>query len=88
MQQPGALVSGIRERAARVTEQLVLDQRVRHRGAIDRDERVCGAPAHSVDGVGRELLARSCLAFDQDGGFVSRDRAQPVDGAQERWRAA
>jgi hypothetical protein len=40
-----------------VAEQLVLEDLLRERGAVEREERPLGAVALAVDGVGDELLA-------------------------------
>ena len=54
-----------RERAARVAEQLVLEERVGERGAVERDERLLGARTARVQRARDELLPRAGLAGDQ-----------------------
>ncbi len=73
----GAVARRVRagEGAARVTEQLALDERRRHCRAVEHDERPLGARAARVDGLGADLLAGAGLAVDQDGA-VRRGRAR------------
>ena len=55
------------ERAALVTEQLALEQRLGERRAVQLDERAVRARRPLVDRVGDELLAGAALAGDQHG---------------------
>ena len=76
-----AAARGLRagEGAALVAEQLGLEQVLRDRRGVDRDERAAGARAVLVQGVGDQLLAGARFAGDQH-----RDDAlaQPADGAE------
>src|SRR5204863_711263 len=56
-EQTRALRLRVGERAAGVSEELALEQRVRNGGAVDRDERPVLPPALAVDRPGDELLA-------------------------------
>ena len=60
------LADGAGERAALVAEELGLQQRLRQRAAVDRDE-LAAAAGVVVDGARDELLARARLAGDQHG---------------------
>ncbi len=57
---------GSRERAAHVAEQLALEQSLRNRGAVDREEGLVHATAVVMQCARHHLLARSALARDQD----------------------
>jgi hypothetical protein len=84
----GAGLIGARERAARVAEQLVFQERVGERAAVDRDERERRAPAEVVDRVGDQLLAGAGLARDQHGGVAGGGGRQDGDRVPERSGAA
>src|SRR5258705_8287001 len=56
LEAPLACANRARERAARVSEQLALDERRRQRGAIDDDERVRAAGAPIVNRPGEQLF--------------------------------
>jgi hypothetical protein len=56
---------GAGERAALVTEQLGLEQRVGKGGAVHRDEHLGGSAALRVDRAGDQLLPRPRLSLDQ-----------------------
>ena len=68
---PGRAPRGAGEGAARVAEELVLEQRLGQRGAVQRDERTVGARAAGVHRARRELLAGAGLPGDED---RARDR--------------
>ena len=61
-----AAVDGARERALLVAEQDALDQVLRDRAAVDRDERLSGALALALNGARDQLLADAALAFDRE----------------------
>src|SRR5690606_23138635 len=61
----GRLAHGARERALLEAEQLRLEQRLRDRGAVDRNERLLRARAQVVDRAREELLAGAALAEQQ-----------------------
>ena len=60
------------EAAAAVAEQLALDHVFGNGGAVDLDERLLGAGAQGVDGVGDQLLARAALAENQHAAVGAR----------------
>src|SRR5262249_36933740 len=74
------------ERASLVTEQLVFEQRVRQRAAVDGNERKWRPVAHVMDGAGHELLARSRLTTHENGSVASGDRRKLRDRVQKRRR--
>src|SRR4030095_640022 len=53
--------------AGRMAEQLVLDQVIGKRAAVDGDERHRSTTAQMVDGAGDKLLARAARAWQQRG---------------------
>src|SRR5690606_11474970 len=55
-----------RERAARVTEELAFEERVRDAGAVDGDERSAPAVGRVVHGAREDTLAGAALARQQD----------------------
>ena len=65
------------EGAATVPEELAVEQGVRDRPAVERDEGPLGAGAAPMDAAGDELLTGAALAADEDGGRVLR---HGVDG--------
>src|SRR5690606_31742566 len=65
-----------RERAALVAEQLALDQVLRQRRAVQRDEGLLGLRAQRVQVPRDQLLARAALAQDQ---HRAGNRRQPAD---------
>ena len=83
-EQPGARPLGVGERAADVTEQLALEQRRRHRRAVDRDERLVAARRQVVKRAGDQLLAGAGLAGDQHGGVAVGDPADHLDRLADR----
>ena len=79
------------ERAALMTEQLALEERVRDRAAIDDDEWLLAACRQAVDQPGHQLLAGSALALNQHGGIgrrhtlhASEQRAHAGAGRHQR----
>ena len=74
-----------RERAALVTEDFVLEQRLGNGGAVDGDERVLASPAEMMDGLGDELLARARFAVHEHRrGRRRRLLDDAIDRAQRR----
>ena len=71
-----------------MAEELALEQRLGHRGAIDRDEGPPHALAALVDGARDELLAGAGLAGDEDRHVGVRDARDEVVDARHRARAA
>jgi hypothetical protein len=65
LERPGARRHRARERAARMPEQLALDDRARQRRAVDDHERPRRARRRVVDRARGQLLARAGLAQDQ-----------------------
>jgi hypothetical protein len=55
-----------REGPTLVAEKLALEQGVRDRGAVDRDEWPLPPRGEHVDGAGEELLARSALSLEKN----------------------
>jgi hypothetical protein len=79
-EQAQAIGAGVGERAALVAEQLALDQRLGHRGQVDRDERRLGPRRVVVDRARDQLLAGAALAGDQH----RRGRAgDPADQSED-----
>jgi hypothetical protein len=62
------------ERAALVTEERGLEERARHGGKVEDDERSGRARALLVERLGEDLLAGARLSFDHDGNV---DRGEP-----------
>jgi len=60
------------ERPLLVTEQLALEQRLRDRGAVHRDERLGAAQRQIVDRARHQLLAGARFPFHQHGGAHGR----------------
>jgi hypothetical protein len=79
--QPGPVLAGAGEGAALVTEELALDQRVRNRPAVDRDQ-LAGPLGQRVDGAGEELLAGPGLAQEDDRQERARDPLQLTQRAR------
>ncbi len=71
------------ERAAGGAEQLGLEERLRHRGAVDGNEGTAAASAILVDGLRDELLAGAALALDEDGQVRLDDAIQQVEDPLE-----
>ncbi len=97
VEEDGALVRGLEEagfRASRVgegaplvAEQLRLEQRLRDRRAVQRDERARRARAGPVEHARHEPLAASGFPFEQDRGRSApgeRAREQTTDGVPDR----
>ena len=55
-----------------MAEQLAFDEAFRQRGAVDGHEGLVFPLAGIVDALGKDLLARSRLAADQDGAVIGR----------------
>ena len=70
---PFLLRVGAGERAAHVAEQLGLEQRLRQRAAVERDERLLAPQRVEVDRPRDELLAGARLARHQDRAVGARD---------------
>ena len=83
-EQAGARPLRVGERAADVTEQLALEERRRHRGAVDRDERLLAARRQVVERARDELLAGAALAGDQHGRVAVGDAADQLDRLADR----
>ena len=75
---PGLSRSAPVKRAARVPEELALEQRVRERGAVHRDEGCAPARAALVDRAREHLLAASRLAREQHRRVRRSRRARPA----------
>src|SRR5262249_42329672 len=58
-----------------VTEQLALEEGVRNRRAVDRQERLVCALGMLINSAGHEFLAGAGLAENEDGGVGARDPA-------------
>jgi hypothetical protein len=65
LEETALVLHGSRERALAVSEELALEERLRQRGAVHRDERVVRPRACRVDSARDELLAGARLALDQ-----------------------
>ncbi len=78
LEQAALGADGAGERAARVAEQLGLEQRLGQRRAVDRHERRVGARRVGVDGARDQLLAGARLARRPAPSPSSRPRAPPA----------
>ena len=65
LEDPARVGNRAGERAPHMAEELGLEQRLRHRAAVDRDERTFAAAAVRVDRASHELLARAALTENQ-----------------------
>ena len=90
LEEPDTVAVGAGEGAATMAEELALEQRLRHGGAVDGEERPAPARAHGVDGARHQLLAGPRLALDQDGdgragglGHQAEDRLHGRTGAHD-----
>src|SRR5256886_9791691 len=72
------------ERALLMPEQLALEQVLRNRRAVDRDERSGRLGAVQVDGAGYDLLPRPRLALDEDGRVAPSDPRHELVDLQHR----
>ena len=63
-----------------MTEQLALEERCRHRRAVDRDKRLLATRREVVQRAGDELLTGTGLAGDQDRRIAIGDAADMLDG--------
>src|SRR5206468_1021893 len=61
-----------------------LQQRLRDRGAVDRDESVLGALARGVQGAGEKLLAGAGFSDQQDRDIARGDALRRPDVARHR----
>jgi hypothetical protein len=69
------------ERPPFVAEEFALDQIVRDRGAVDRDERFARAGAGLMDRAGEDFLARSRFAVDKYSYFRWCNQADLIEDA-------
>jgi hypothetical protein len=67
-----------------MAEQLVLDERVRDRRAIDRDERAPRTRREPMDRARDDLFAGATLALNQHGGVRWRDLLHDADDFVDR----
>ena len=81
-------IRGTGERAALVTEQLALEERLGERGAVQLDEWTLRAGRSLVQRVRDQLLAGATLAGDQHGRSARRDLIDDLEDALHRWRDA
>ena len=79
LEYPGLRFDRSRKRAADVSEELALEQRVDDGRAVDRDERFVAPRPRLVEGTGGELLTGPGLAADQHDLGVGR---QPLNEAE------
>ena len=79
-----SVVLGVGECAAGMAEELTLEQRRRHRGAVDGDERAVLSSAGRVDAAGDELLSRPRLAVHEDARITSGDPGDRLVHATHR----
>jgi hypothetical protein len=70
--------------AARVTEELTLEQVRRHRGAVERDERTRTARARRMQRTRDELFARARLAVNQRRSLTRADAQDQIAHALHR----
>ena len=85
LEHAAALRDGAGERAALVAEEGRLQQRRRHRRAVEDHERARRAGARLVQRLREHLLARPCLALDDDRNAALREaRAQRIESAHLR----
>src|SRR6185295_3315957 len=81
LERPPPQAIGAGERAALMAEELALDQLLRQRRAVDRDQRRFRAVTAAMQFARDQFLARPALAHDQD---TARNRRNPRDGVPER----
>ena len=85
LEETGARADCARERAARVTEELALDELLRDRRAVHGDHRLAGASRAVVDRARDELLARAALAEHENRRVRGRDALDAsIDVAHRR----
>jgi hypothetical protein len=65
-EEPLARQASVGEGSSRVAKELALEERLRHGGAVDRDERAVGASAPRVNGTSHQLLPGPTLTGHQD----------------------
>src|SRR5262249_24104612 len=76
---------GARERAAHVTEERALEERLRNRGAALADERRSHARSERVDRASDELLAGAALAGDQHRHAAACDASDELEHTAHRF---
>jgi hypothetical protein len=81
-------VLGIGERAPQVTEQLALEQRCRHRRAVDRDERLVATRRQMMDRACDQLLAGARFSSDEHGRVAVGHTPHELDRLADRRAAA
>ena len=88
LEDAGAVALGAGERAPHVAEEVGQQQALRHRGAVDGDERRAATAAAAVDLARRELLASAALAEDQHRQVRRRQTGEPLQGRGQGWALA
>ena len=73
LKQPRMSANSPGERAALVAEQLALEQTLRDRTTVHRNERLGCSARPCMECACKDLLSRSGLSIDEDGGRVRRD---------------
>ena len=76
---PGLRALARREGTLFVTKQLRLEQRLRDRRTVDRDERAIGAWAQRVQRSRKQFLPRSALALEEHGHVGRGGAMQAID---------
>src|SRR5262249_36468679 len=84
LEQPGVWLGRAGERSRFVTEELALEEGIRERSAVLRQERSLAAGRKRVDRARHDLLARSRLARDQDGRIRWRHLPYELEDASHR----
>src|SRR5439155_1569060 len=79
LEQPAPRLAGAREGALLEAEQLRLEQLLRDRRAVHRDERLVPSRAREVERAREELLADARLAVDQHGRIEPGDRIEQLE---------
>ena len=82
--QPLLVAMRIRKRATRMAEHLALEQLLRQRRAVDRDERQVAATAEMVDCSRTQFLASPGLAGDENGSMAARHGGNLLYRVKER----
>src|SRR5579862_6416421 len=86
LEAPDPLRDRAREGAALVAEELALEEARRDGGAVELHERPLAASAELVNGARDQLLPRSGLAVDDDGGVGGRHGLDLVQDLLQRRR--
>src|SRR5262249_44757647 len=81
LEEPALRVLRSRERSLGEAEELALDELVRERAQVDRDERLGGARARAVDRAGDDFLAGAALAGEEERRHGGRDLRDKVEDA-------